>query len=192
MPLATSLEAILVSSKEEPRVPDATSMAASPTASDILRSLLNSLVANQSPGVVDVEEAGPSRSLEELVLERTAPPPVAEANSYIVRVEVDPLAWGGPTLSWMDEDSEPFFVLDNVEEKEMWSMFQNMARVRGSYFLHHDIFFFPCHVMMLFFLLRGHGEVRSQVCFYPSRARCLVYAAAPNKFSGIYIFGFII
>lgn len=29
-----------------------------------------------------------------------------------------PLAWGGPTLSWLDEDGEPLFILNNLEERE--------------------------------------------------------------------------
>lgn len=54
-------KAILVSFGEEPGVADITSMAESPTASNLLNSLLSSLIATRSSRVVDVEEAGPSR-----------------------------------------------------------------------------------------------------------------------------------
>lgn len=92
--------------------------------------------------MVDAEEVGPSNWSEDLALERTAPPPSDEANSVIVRVGEDPLAWGGPTLSWLDEDGEPFFVLNDMEKWEIWSEFWIMARVRGSCVFSRDIFIF--------------------------------------------------
>lgn len=57
----------------------------------------------------------------------------------------------------VDEDGQPF-ILDNVDEKEMWSEFFIMARVRESYILYVRYPFLRVHVMILFFLLRGLSQ----------------------------------
>ncbi|KAL5676899.1 hypothetical protein ACJX0J_013030, partial [Zea mays] len=80
---------------------------ASPPASDLLRSLLDSSVATRSLGVVNVEEASPLRRPEEPVVEQAAPPHVAKARGGIVSVGPVPLAWGGPTLSWLMRMASP-------------------------------------------------------------------------------------
>jgi hypothetical protein len=49
---------------------------------------------------------------------------------------------------WLDEDSEPMFILDDGEEQEMWAEFQHMARVRGSSILYGNIFLFVGRVLM--------------------------------------------
>lgn len=74
-PSTTSVEAIPISFAKELRVADATSTTVAPTASEILRSLLDSPVTDRGLGVVDAEETGPSRRPEEPVLEQTAPLP---------------------------------------------------------------------------------------------------------------------
>jgi hypothetical protein len=90
VPLATLVETIPISSGEEPGVPDATSTAASPTISDLLCAILDSLVATWSPSVTDVEEVGSSKRFEEPVEEQVTPPPIAEASGDIVCVKPNP------------------------------------------------------------------------------------------------------
>lgn len=58
-----------------------------------------------------------------LVMERTTLFPDNEVSNGIVRIGRDPFEWGGPCLSWLDEDGEPMFVLNDTEELEMWSEF---------------------------------------------------------------------
>jgi|UPI000221E586 hypothetical protein len=78
-------------------------------------------------------------------MERTALLPGDEASNGVARVGRNPLEWGGPHLSWLDEDSEPLFVLNDGEEPEMWSEFQIMAWIRGSSILYGDIHLRACH-----------------------------------------------
>lgn len=114
---------------------DATSTVASPIVMDLLHTIPDSLIAVRVLEVTSTKEAGPSKHYEEPARDQNMPPPLAEASSGLVHVGSDPLAWGGLTLTWMDEDGEPFFVLNDVEEREMWSEFRTMARVSGSYFV---------------------------------------------------------
>lgn len=129
VPPAMLVEAIPFPSVEGPRVDDATSVAASPTTLETLFSLLDSKATDQGPGVAGAEEVGHSRWPEEPVLVRIALPPGDEVSSRVICVGRDPLQWGGTRLSWLDEHGEPLFVLNDVEEHEMWSEFQIMARV---------------------------------------------------------------
>jgi hypothetical protein len=100
-----------------------------------------------------------------------------EASSGVVLVERDPLKWGGPCLLWLDKEGEPLFVLNDGEEKEMWSEFQIMDRVRGSSILYGDILLFVGHVMTVsIFFSRTYGEVRGQVRLSSPRARHMVCA----------------
>jgi hypothetical protein len=40
--------------------------------------------------------------------------------------------WGGSTLTWMSTDGNPYFVLDDTEEREMWAELRMMTRVREA------------------------------------------------------------
>lgn len=103
-PLTALVEAIPVSSEKEPGVPDTTSTMASPTVSDLLHAIPDSPIIVRVPEVASTEEAGPSKHSEEPTGDQNMPLPSAEASGGLVRVGSDPLAWGGPTLTWMDED----------------------------------------------------------------------------------------
>lgn len=46
--------------------------------------------------------------------------------------------WGGLTLMWMATEGNPYFILNDVEEKQMWSEFRAMAPVRGSFLSARD------------------------------------------------------
>jgi hypothetical protein len=39
--------------------------------------------------------------------------------------------WRGPTLTWMPTDGNPYFILNDVEEREMWVELQAMTQVRA-------------------------------------------------------------
>lgn len=122
-PPAMRVEAILDPSVEGPRVDDEASTVAAPTPLEILISLLDSSASDRGKGEADVDEVHPSRWPEVPVLERITLFPNNEASSGIIRVGRDPFEWGGPCLSWLDEDNEPMFVLNDREEQEMWSEF---------------------------------------------------------------------
>ena len=118
-PPAMPVEAILVLSTEGSRVSDVTLVAASPTTSEILLSLLDSLTIDRGPRVADAEEAGPSDLPggllgDEIIIE----PPLLGGSDDLVRAAPDPLIWGGPTLAWMSAEGDPYFVLDDLEERE--------------------------------------------------------------------------
>jgi hypothetical protein len=128
--------------------------------------------------VADADEAGPSRQPEVPVMECTALFPDDEVSNGIVRVGRDPFEWGDPFLLWLDEYSEPMFILDDMEEQGMWAEFQHMARVRGSSIFYGDIFLFVGRVLMVSTSFsRSHGEIHGQVHIPSSRARCLGCAA---------------
>lgn len=104
-PPAPLVEAILVISTEEAAgVADATSTMASPTVSDLLHAIPDSPIIVRVLEVASTEEAGPSKHSEEPTGDQNMHLPSAEASGGLVRVGSDPLAWGGPTLTWMDED----------------------------------------------------------------------------------------
>lgn len=150
---------------------DAASTTVSPTPSEIVISLLDSPTSNRGKGVADANETGPLRRPKVLVLERIALFPDDEVSSGIVRVGRDPFEWGGPCLSWLDEDGEPMFILNDMEEQEMWAEFQHMALVRGSSILYGNIFLFIGLVLMVStFFLGSHGKVYGQVLIPSPRA----------------------
>lgn len=114
---------------------NATPTVASPTISDLRCAIPDSPIVVHVLKVMSTKEVGPLKRYEEPTRDQNMPPPPAEASGGLVHVGSDPLAWGGPTLTWMDEDGKPFFVLNDVVEREMWSEFQTMAQVSGSYFV---------------------------------------------------------
>jgi hypothetical protein len=49
----------------------------------------------------------------------------------LVRSELDPTLWGGPPLAWTSTEGDPYFVLDDVEEREYWAEIRALANVRA-------------------------------------------------------------
>lgn len=176
-PPTTLFEAIPVSSMEEPRVADTTSMTVSSTTSTILRSLLDSPVANRGPGVANAEEADHSRQLEEPVLVQTVPLPGNEASSGIVCPCV-----GRPNPFMAGRGRR---AIRHPQQRGGAGDYRIMALVRGSSIFHRDTFLFRGRVMMLSFFFSGpHGEVHDQVHLSSSRAQCLVRVAALVRLVG--------
>lgn len=97
VPSAMLVEAIPFPSMERPRVADATSLAASPTTSEILLSLLDSKATDQGLGVAGAEEVGHLRWPKEPVLVRIALPPGDEVSSRVICVGRDPIPNHGPS-----------------------------------------------------------------------------------------------
>jgi hypothetical protein len=56
--------------------------------------------------------------------------PISGGGGDLVRTALDLSIWGGPTLTWMSTKGNPYFVLDDTEEREMWAELQAMTRVR--------------------------------------------------------------
>jgi hypothetical protein len=65
----------------------------------------------------------PSRRPKASVKEHIIPPPIARASGDLVHVGPDLLMWGGPTLTWMASKGNPYIILDDAEEMQMWSEF---------------------------------------------------------------------
>lgn len=107
---------------------DATPTVMSPTVLDLLCALLDTLDAPRSSEAVTVEEVGPSRRPGEPVEKYIIPPPIVGAGGDLVRAGSDLSTWGGPTLRWMATEGNPYFVLNDTEEREMWAEFRAMAQ----------------------------------------------------------------
>jgi hypothetical protein len=88
VPTMTLAKAILVSFGRD-GVPDVRLTVASPTVSDLLCIIPDSLVTIE---VTSVEEVGPSKQPEEPVGDQVAPPPIVEVSSDIVRAGPKPSA----------------------------------------------------------------------------------------------------
>jgi hypothetical protein len=43
----------------------------------------------------------------------------------------DPSIWRGPTLAWMSTEGVPYFILDNLEERELWDVMRVVTQVRA-------------------------------------------------------------
>jgi hypothetical protein len=112
----------------------------SPTVLDLLCALLDTLDAPRSSEAVTVEEVGPSRRPGEPVEKYIIPPPIVGAGGDLVRAGSDLSTWGGPTLRWMATEGNPYFVLNDTEEREMWAEFRAMAQVRESFLRARDPF----------------------------------------------------
>jgi hypothetical protein len=64
--------------------------------------LLSSPATDRGPGAADADEAGPSRRPEVPVLEQTVFFSGDDASSGAIRIRMDPLEWGGPSLLLLD------------------------------------------------------------------------------------------
>ena len=58
-----------------------------------------------------------------MVEEHIIPPPIVGACGDLVRIRPDLSTRGGPTLTRMATEGDPYFVLDGVKEKVMRSEF---------------------------------------------------------------------
>jgi hypothetical protein len=131
---ASPTEAIIVSSKDEAGAGGAAP--ASPTVSDLLRAILDAHKVVLSSGAGCTEEASslePPRMVldggllgDEIIIE----PPLSEGSGDLVRVVPDPSIWGGPTLAWMSTEGGPYFILDDLEEREFWDELRAVTQVR--------------------------------------------------------------
>ena len=48
-------------------------------------------------------------------------PPITGVSGDLVRSGLDPTLWAGPPLVWTSTEGDPYFVLDDVEEREYWA-----------------------------------------------------------------------
>jgi hypothetical protein len=63
---------------------------------------------------------------DEMIIE----PPIIGASDDLVRSRPDPSMWGGPPWEWTSTEGDPYFVLDDIEEREFWEEFQALGQVR--------------------------------------------------------------
>jgi hypothetical protein len=118
---ASLVEAIVVSSEDEA---EAAPHVASPTVSDLLRAILDTPEVTPSSGAGCAEGASSSRSPWRIVYgpllgdETIIEPPIIGVSGDLVRSGPDPTLWGGSPLAWTSTEGDPYFVLDDVEERE--------------------------------------------------------------------------
>jgi hypothetical protein len=77
------------------------------------------------------EEVGPLEpprgSFEEYIVQ----PSLSGGSGDLARATPDLSLWRGLTLNWMSIEGGPYFVLDDVEEREMWAELRTMTHVRA-------------------------------------------------------------
>jgi hypothetical protein len=128
---APPMEAIPVSSRDKAEASDTTSGVASPIVSDLLRTVLDTPEATSSSGTGVTEEVDPSEPLKGSFKVYIIQPPLLGGSGDLVRVALDPLLWGGPTLMWMSTEGNSYFVLDDAEERDMWAELRALIQVRA-------------------------------------------------------------
>jgi hypothetical protein len=118
------VEAIVVSSKDEAEADNAAPRIASPMVSDLLRAIPDTPEVASSSGAGCAEEASstvpPERIVSGTLLgdETIIKPPISGASSDLVHSGPNPSIWGGPPLAWTSTEGDPYFVLDNIEERK--------------------------------------------------------------------------
>lgn len=121
---ASPVEAIVVSSEDEAEAGIAVPCIVSSTVSDLLRTIPDTPEVAPSLGVGRAKEASSSMPLGRIVHgtllgdEMITEPPISGDSSDLVRSGPDPSIWGGPPLAWMPTKGDPYFILDDIEERE--------------------------------------------------------------------------
>lgn len=100
---------------------DAPSAMASPTVTDLLRAISDTPETTRSPEASNVEEVDPSRRPRVSTEEHIIPPAIAKVASDLIHAGLDLSMWGGLTLTWMASEGNPYFVLNDAKEKQIWS-----------------------------------------------------------------------
>lgn len=103
-----------------------------PTVTDLLRVIHDTPEVAPSSGVWRAEEAGstePPRMVlgDEIVNE----PPLSGGSGDLVCAAQDPSIWGGPTLAWMSTEGGTYFILDDLEERELWDEIRAVTQLRA-------------------------------------------------------------
>jgi hypothetical protein len=131
------VEAIIVSSEDEAEAGNAAPRVASPTVSDLLRAIPDTPEVASSSGAGRAEEASstvpPERIVSGTLLgdKTIIKPPISGASSDLVHSRLDPSIWGGSPLAWTSSEGNPYFVLDDVEEREFWAELRALGHVRA-------------------------------------------------------------
>jgi hypothetical protein len=99
--------------------------------SDLLRAIPDTPEVTLISGTWSTEEAGPSDIPggllgDEIIIE----PPLLGGSDDLVRAAPDPLIWGGPTLAWMSTGAGAYFVLNDLNERELWDELRAVTQVR--------------------------------------------------------------
>ena len=121
---ASPVEAIVVTSEDEAEAGTAAPRAASPIVSNLLRTITDTPEVASSSGVGHAKEASslvsPERIVGESLLgdEIIIEPRLSGGSGDLVRAAPDSSVWGGPTLAWTSTKGDPYFVLDDHEERE--------------------------------------------------------------------------
>lgn len=72
---------------------------------------------------------GPLRG-DETIIE----PPIMGSTGDLVCSGLDSSSRGRAPLAWMSTDGDPYFILNDVEERDMWAEFQALGHVRALNF----------------------------------------------------------
>jgi hypothetical protein len=121
---ASLAEAIIISSEDEVEAGNTASRVASPTVSDLLLVIPDTPKVTPISGAGHAEEAStsvmPKRIVGESLLgdEIIIEPRLSGGSGDLVRAAPDSSVWGGPTLAWTSTKGDPYFVLDDHEERE--------------------------------------------------------------------------
>jgi hypothetical protein len=129
------VQAIVISSEDEAEAGIAAPCVASPTVSDLLRTIptppkLLSLGTGRAKEASSLVPPGRIVGGNLLVDETIIGPPIIGATDDLVCPRLDSLIWGGPPLAWTSIEGDPYFVLDDVEEWEFWAELRALGHVR--------------------------------------------------------------
>jgi hypothetical protein len=128
--LASPTEAITISSGDEAEAGHAVPGTASPTVFDLLRAIPNTLEVVPSLGSWRAEEASPLDPPWVLLVDKIIIEPPLSGAAMTLFAHARPLDMGGLTLAWMSTGGCPYFVLNNLKEREQWDELRAVTQVR--------------------------------------------------------------
>lgn len=67
-------------------------------------------------------------------------PPIMGSTGYLIRSGPDTLFQARPPLAWMSTEGDPYFILDDVEQRDIWAQFRELGHVRTLIYLPRLLF----------------------------------------------------